>query len=89
MRLKPEDLKIGMVTYEGRLNYKATVISTPECTINDYNEKEWRWQAIGEIDNIVNYVINEKHSHYGPSIYSKPAYVTTKEWRELDGAKNY
>lgn len=68
-----ENIKIGDIHYEFEygLGIKSEVISLPVRN----EEGEWRWQSKNlKTGGIINYMVNEKYSHYGPNLYDCEAY---------------
>jgi len=67
-----ENIKIGDIHYEYHYNIgiKVEVISKPIK-----NDNKWSWQSkqisTGEI---INYLVTEGLSHYGPNLYDYEAY---------------
>jgi len=73
-----ENIKIGDIHYEFEYGtgIKCEVISLPQRDENGY----WTWKSKNlNTDRIIDYVVNEKYTHYGPNIYDYVAY-NVKEW---------
>jgi len=73
-----ENIKIGDIHYEFEygIGIKCEVISLPQRDENGY----WTWKSKNlNTDRIIDYVVNEKYTHYGPNIYDYVAY-NVKEW---------
>jgi len=73
-----ENIKIGDIHYEFEygIGIKCEVISLPQRDENGY----WTWKSKNlNTDRIIDYVVNEKYTHYGPNLYDYVAY-NVKEW---------
>lgn len=72
-----EKIKIGDRHYE--FEYGCCIESIVESLpIRDDNGL-WRWQSRSVIsDNLIDYAVNEKYTHYGPNLYDYMAYTGFK-----------
>jgi hypothetical protein len=73
-----EDIKIGDIHYEFEYGFgiKSKVISLPVRDEKGY----WTWKSENlKTQQIINYGVNEKYSHYGPNLYDYEAYQV-KNW---------
>lgn len=68
----PMVLKVGDVFYESDygINYKMTVTKAPS-----FDNDQWRWEAKNSAGSEVGYLITKGFEHYGPRIYTFPAYT--------------
>jgi hypothetical protein len=68
-----EDIKIGDIHYEYELGVgiKCEVITLP--TLNESGQYEWKSRNVNSGQEI-NYLVDPKHSHYGPNLYNYEAY---------------
>lgn len=76
MRLKIEDIKKGDVFYEceGGKNYKMTAMEdTRHLDATEKTFEGWELQAECE-GNPTRLYVTKNHEHYGPKLYSEPAY---------------
>lgn len=76
MRIDPRTLKIGDVFYECAYGHciKFTVTEAA-VKVND----QIRWKASSENITETEFLITEGFEHYGPRIYSEPAYTQVKK----------
>ncbi len=82
MRIKPEDIKKGMIFYESAYGENIRFESLDEPSSVDVVIREgelpqtqWHWQAKNcETEEIVDFTITSGMEHYGPKLYSEPAY---------------
>jgi len=82
MSLKPNEIYKGMVFYESAYgsNIRFVAIDVPrENEIHLANEskprKQWHWKATNtETNEVTSFTVTEGLEHYGPKIYSEPAY---------------
>jgi len=72
MRIHPKDLKLGDSFYESYYGVNAYMIVIKEPT---HIDGKWEWTAMNENGEEVEYLITDGYEHYGPSIYSEPAYT--------------
>ena len=79
-QLEYSDLKkmeVGQQFYESGQygNMLFTVATDPVETVDgEYTQLRWEGSVEGEEDNI-SYLITKEAQHYGPSIYTTPAYI--------------
>jgi hypothetical protein len=68
-----EEIKVGDIHYEYEygMGIKCEVITLP--TLNDDEQYEWRSKNVNSGD-IINYLVDPRHSHYGPNLYDYEAY---------------
>lgn len=68
-----EDIKIGDIHYEYEYNMgvKCEVITLP--TLNEDGQYEWQSRNVNN-NKIIKYLVDPKHSHYGPNLYDYEAY---------------
>jgi len=68
----PMELNIGDVFYECAygVNHKMIVTSSPT-----FNSNQLKWKARDSAGNEVEYLITKGCEHYGPRIYTEPAYL--------------
>lgn len=73
------EIKVGDIHYEYEYGcyVKSKVITIPENT----EPELWEWKSVKldnfneETDIIIDYAVNEKHSHYGPNLYDTEVYM--------------
>ncbi|UDF29319.1 UNVERIFIED_ORG: hypothetical protein LHK14_17670 [Roseateles sp. XES5] len=73
-----EHLAVGDIIYECEMfmNAEVRVTEVPTCTVTDEGWKQWRWKAENTQDgSIVDYLLTEGLSHYGPRLYREPQYA--------------
>lgn len=65
-------LEVGTVFYECEygMNMKMIVTTKPK-----FEDGKWFWKAKNSAGYEIDYLITEGYEHYGPSIYTEPAYV--------------
>jgi hypothetical protein len=72
-----EDIKVGDINYEFEYNIgmKLEVLTLPTRT----DDGVWTWKSKNvNTDKEVDYLVNEKYSHYGPNLYDYIAYNVSK-----------
>lgn len=70
-------LAIGDIIYECEMgmNIEARVTSSPTETTTDDGKRQWRWTAENtQNGKVINYLLTEGMSHYGPRLYRMPQY---------------
>lgn len=69
--MNPGELNIGDTFYEcySGINIKMVVETQPL-----FEDGKWKWTAKDHQGNIQDYLIAKGYEHYGPKIYSQPAY---------------
>jgi len=68
-----EDIKVGDIHYEFEYNMgiKVEVLTLPTRT----DDGVWTWKSKSlNTGKDIDYLVNEKHSHYGPNLYDYVAY---------------
>ena len=83
---KLKDLKVDDVFYDcsSKISVKYIVVREPIETYSDELEKnqlEWFAVVAGEDDGD-RFLVTEGLEHYGPSIYSYPAYTNPNEFKQ-------
>lgn len=75
-----EDIKIGDIHYEyfGSTELKTTVMTLPVKEERE-DDNYWRWTSVTDNDVEINYGVSDKHSHYGPNLYTYKAYINFNE----------
>jgi hypothetical protein len=71
MRLHPTDLNVGDVFYEFAYGENLEMTVVEEVT---HENGQYRWIAEDKNGERFNYLITDGYEHYGPKIYSMPAY---------------
>ena len=82
MRIKPDDIKKGTIFYESaygqNVQYEALhEPHTVEVVIGEDQgpRTQWHWQAKNlATQEITDFTVTAGMEHYGPQIYSEPAY---------------
>lgn len=82
MRLKPHEIKNGTVFYESAygVDIRFTATSDPRkdeiyLAHETCPRTQWSWEAVNqETGEVTSFLVTEGLEHYGPKIYSKPAY---------------
>lgn len=75
-----ETIAVGDIHYEYEYGHgiKVEVMTKPEVN----SERQWTWKskllAGGTLGEIIDYMIVEKYSHYGPNLYNYKAYGEIK-----------
>lgn len=72
MRIRdPMIMQVGTVFYECEygMNMKLKVTTKPI-----FENDQWTWTAVDHLGNEVHYLITKGYEHYGPKLYSAPAY---------------
>lgn len=80
-------LRIGDVFYECEMgmNIEARVTSEPVETGELDGKRQWRWTAENtQNGKVINYLLTEGMSHYGPRLYRIPQYC-----RMVDGEMTF
>lgn len=75
---KLSEMAVGDVFYESqfRMSVKLTMATLPVSSFSEsLQEKQWKWDATREDGSVVNYLITERHQHYGPHLSLYPAYI--------------
>ena len=67
----PTIMQVGTVFYECEygMNLKMKVTTKPV-----FENNQWKWKAEDHMGNEVDYLLTKGFEHYGPRIYSEPAY---------------
>ena len=83
-----EDIKIGDVHYEYSygVELKTTVKTLPVKEERD-DDNYWSWKSETDKGKIVEYGVSDKYAHYGPNLYTYPAYRPIDQWSEEDFKK--
>lgn len=71
MRLKPADLKEGDVFYECMYGM-CKKFTVTEVSVSRYKVE---WSGTDEKGAETNFLVTFGYEHYGPTIYSEPAYM--------------
>lgn len=85
-----KDLKVGDIIYECEYgtNIEVRVLSTPgrsQATEHLDYRTQWSWKAENtQTGEVIDYLLTEGLSHYGPRLYRQPQYA-----RVVDGAWSY
>jgi hypothetical protein len=76
-----EDIKIGDIHYEYGYGQeiKTTVITLPSKEERE-DDNYWTWKSKTDEGKVINYGVSDKYSHYGPNLYTYPAYRDMKTW---------
>ena len=76
-----KEIKIGDIHYEFEYGccIKSKVITQPERT-DDVEYVQWSWKSenVNKPEEIINYLVTEGLSHYGPNLYDYEAYHGSK-----------
>ena len=73
-----ENIKIGDTHYEYFYGMELTceVITLPKFEQRD-DGKYWTWQSKDTTSGrVIDYGVHEKYAHYGPNLYTYPAYIS-------------
>lgn len=73
----PKDIKKGDILWESNqfVNIQFKVIDNPKL-----KDGSWSWRGKTSKRGIIDFVWNERYSHYGPKIYSQPVYQGNEEY---------
>lgn len=72
-------LSVGDVFYECEMfmNIEARVTEAPVSAGEVDGLKQWRWKAENtQTGEVIDYLLTERLSHYGPRLYREPQYAT-------------
>jgi hypothetical protein len=76
-----EEIKIGDIHYEFEYGcgIKCEVITRPERVVSgEYAQWKWKSKNLNNPDHIIDYMVTEGLSHYGPNLYDHEAYGNVK-----------
>jgi len=71
-----DQIKIGDIHYEYEYGYliKSEVVSLPQ-SVERKDDVYWTWKAKNVLTGKgITYGVSDKQAHYGPNIYTYPAY---------------
>lgn len=71
MGINLDELKVGDVFYECEYGTNLRMVVTKPII---FENDQWKWKAIDEDGKEVDYLITKGYEHYGPKLYSYPAY---------------
>lgn len=85
-----EDIKIGDVHYEYEYGQEL-VVTVKTLPVKEEREDDnyWTWTSETKEGKVVEYGVSDKYSHYGPNIYTYPAYRTLDSWAPEDFDKAF
>jgi hypothetical protein len=72
MRVNADDLEVGDVFYECQYGINLHMVVT-EAVV--FQNNRWTWKAIADDGKAIDYLTTKGYEHYGPKLYSMPAYV--------------
>ena len=82
-RLKIQDIREGDIFYESSQAVTAKFLASQdphsdEIDIQGRVHTRWHLKALHEVSNTIqHFTVTEGFEHYGPSLYTQPAYVVT------------
>jgi len=81
-----QHLSVGDVIYECEMfmNVEARVTEVPTCVVGQDGRKQWRWKAENtQNGSLIDYLLTEGLSHYGPRLYRNPQYAKIVEGKPV------
>ena len=76
-----DNIKNGDIHYEFEYGLKTVsqVIEAPKSETRD-TDVYWSWKSKNLLsDEVINYGVSDKYSHYGPNLYDYEAYIGCKQ----------